>query len=219
MRDKLNIPLYLFAKEPEAGKVKTRLAPKLGHHRCALLATKMLQQSAEKVSQDWQGELVLCVTPRIEAPLFLEMQKRWRCRSVLQQGDDLGERMLHAMQQGIRKVGAAVVMGCDVPYLSPQILRQAFEIMSRGENIIGPAEDGGFYLLGMHRPEPRLFEDIVWGGSQVLAGVMKNAERCGIEFASLPALRDIDLWEDLEWLAQREESYLTFIQHSSECAL
>lgn len=217
MQDKLNIPLYLFAKEPEAGKVKTRLAPKIGHSNCARLATQMLQQSAKQVTENWLGELVLCVTPCTEAPVFIEMRKQWRCEATLQRGSNLGERMLDAMQQGIDKVGAAMVMGCDVPHISPQILQQAFAAMAGGENIIGPAEDGGFYLLGMHQLEPLLFENITWGGNQVLSGVMKNATNCGIEFTSLPTLRDIDLWEDLVWLARRDEDYLGYIKNLSDC--
>ncbi len=212
MRDKLDLPLYLFAKEPVAGKVKTRLASKLGHDQCARLAAQMLRQSAERVSLDWQGRMVLCVTPRTEASLFLEMQKRWQCESELQQGNNLGERMLHAMQHGIERVGAAVVMGCDVPYISGEILRKAFKEIAAGGNIIGPAEDGGFYLLGLNQLEPRLFEDIIWGGDQVLSGVMNNATRCGIEFSSLPTLRDIDLWDDLIWLAERDERYFEFVK-------
>jgi len=203
--------LYLFAKEPVAGQVKTRLAPRLGYDQCARLARQMLQQSAMQVAQYWNGKLVLCVTPRIDAPLFREMADHLHCEIALQRGDDLGARMLSALSQGIQQSGVAVVMGCDVPHIPGDILEQASHALASGQNVIGPAQDGGFYLMGLHSPQAGLFEQVEWGGDQVLAKVMENSERYGVEFAALPVLRDIDLWDDLVWLAAQDDAYRQYL--------
>ncbi|MBX2869351.1 MAG: TIGR04282 family arsenosugar biosynthesis glycosyltransferase [Acidiferrobacterales bacterium] len=215
MPDNHLFPLYLFAKEPVAGQVKTRLASKLGHDDCAQLAEQMLRQSAEQVGEHWQGRWVLCVTPTVEAPLFRQMIDEHQCEIHLQRGQDLGDRLRHVLDAGVREAGACIVMGCDVPHISGDILRQAFEELTAGNNVIGPAEDGGFYLLGLQDAVQNLFDHVAWGESKVMERVMENAACSDRKFVMLPTLRDIDLWDDLVWLAQEQTQYASYIETAS----
>ena len=210
------MPLYLFAKAPVPGKVKTRMRTHLSDESCAELATEMLFHSVEKITDYWPGFLVLCVTPSCDDPSFHEILRRYGCGIALQIEADLGGRMMHALEQGISASGAAVVMGCDVPQIPARILNQAYAYLQAGENVIGPAEDGGFYLLGLKSHCPALFEGISWGGgSHVLDEVLLRSEHARMSMKKLQALRDIDRWEDLKWLAARDRRYAQYLKNKS----
>lgn len=205
-----DIPLYLFAKEPIAGKVKTRMRPHLSEQQCAELAGMMLAHSCQQVATHWPGRMILCVSPSVDAPIFTELAGKYRCDCELQVDANLGGRMRHVLQQGISQSGSAVVMGCDVPYIAAEVLVEAHRRMQQGVNVIGPALDGGFYLLGSDRIEAGMFESVEWGTSSVHKSVVKQSTNIGVGFHQLAVLRDIDRWPDLVWLAGRDSRYAGF---------
>lgn len=207
------IPLYLFAKAPEAGKVKTRIESYIGPQACAELALAMLQQSARKVAAFWPGTLVLCVTPTADIPAFEQLAEELGCGIEVQIGDGLGDRMINALNHGIFRAGKAVVMGCDVPQISEEILYDAWQALQAGEHVIGPAADGGFYMLGTDGLPKSVFDGVEWGGNQVLQKVVAQAQAAGHGFYTLSQLRDIDRYEDLVWLAAQNPGYEKFSQH------
>lgn len=211
-------PLYLFAKAPIPGKVKTRMRPHLSDAACADLATEMLYQSADKVAKHWPGKFVLCVTPNRIEPHFEHISKQYNCEIVEQIKGNLGERMRHVLVEGISETGAAVVMGCDVPQIGGHLLVQAEEYLRKGENIIGPAEDGGFYLLGLRKMHQDLFASIEWGGDKVLQSLLQRSKNKDILINKLEDLRDIDRWEDLKWLAARNQHYMKYLKHQIEAS-
>ena len=212
MPENINIPLYLFAKAPEPGKVKTRMSPHLSHHDSAWLASMMLQQSLEKICASWPGITVLTVANDAEHIVFENLKKEYNIRITSQVGDNLGSRLAHALKEGIDQTGFAVVMGCDVPHFDSRILPAVYRQLIRGENVVGPAIDGGFYLLGLTDIPPELFRQIQWGGEKVLGQMMLNAEQSGLSVSRCETLRDIDTWEDLVWLSQIEPQYQIFVR-------
>ena len=115
-----------------------------------------------------------------------------------QKGNSLGDRMSHAFRHvfslGVRK---AVIVGTDCPYITKQTILKAFEKLESSEVVIGPAADGGYYLLGLRRFIPELFHDIDWSTSQVYDQTMNKVQRNGIQSVSLEMLRDIDTIHDL----------------------
>ena len=211
MLDRPLIPLYLFAKAPVPGRVKTRMCPPLGDRQCAELACLMLEQSVKTVTDYWPGNVILCVTPDASHEAFSDCEKRYQLAVTEQIQGDLGARMGHALQQGLKASSAAVVMGCDVPYIDGEILRDTYHLLENGDNIVGPAEDGGFYLLGMHEFQDALFEGIAWGSDTVLPSLLDNAARLGQSIIKVETLRDIDRWPDLVWLAGHDSAYRHFI--------
>ncbi len=124
-----------------------------------------------------------------------------------QQDADLGERMMYVLEQGIAEFGVAAVIGCDLPALDVDILDDAHDQLRRGKNVIGPAEDGGFYFLGLQNAERGLFEGIHWGDGNVLAQLQRRADFHGIRLSSLKTLRDIDEWPDFLWLLKHDPSF------------
>lgn len=209
-------PLYLFAKSPIPGKVKTRMRSHLSDVACADLATEMLYESADKVAKHWPGKLVLCVTPDRLDPHFELISKQYNSEIVEQTKGDLGDRMRHVLVKGISEAGAAAVMGCDVPQIDGHVLTQAEEYLRKGENVIGPAEDGGFYLLGLREVYQELFASIEWGGDKVLESLLQRSRKNNLSFKKLEALRDIDRWEDLKWLAARHGHYRKYLKQGFE---
>ena len=208
-------PLYLFAKEPVPGRVKTRLQDRLSAEQCADLAQQMLLQSVQTATRFWPGERILCVLPRRNAAIFQSLAARYRLAVVEQCGADLGARLLTALQAGVDAAGAAAVMGCDVPHIDGAILQAGYRRLSDGEDVIGPSIDGGFYLLGLHRLPPTLFDRIEWGGNTVRTRLVRRAQQLGIRLHQLERLRDIDRWEDVLWLAGRDRRYARFVAQST----
>ncbi len=194
----LNIPLYLFAKAPVAGQVKTRLSPPLSSSQATQVAVCLLKQASNLLVNDWPGESVLAVSPDSSHPLFQQLITDHQLGVHQQVLSDLGGRMKAALDEGISRAGAAAVIGSDIPGVTPSILDAAYQNLLNGENVIGPTTDGGFYLLGLQETSnDDLFLNVDWGSSQVFAQIMKNARREDIEFSQLPELRDLDDCADL----------------------
>ena len=115
-----------------------------------------------------------------------------------QRGADLGERLASAFAELLAGPGdRAVVMGSDCPDLSPALLGEAFAALGDHDLVLGPVGDGGYYLIGLRRPVPDLFEGVSWGTDRVLAQALERAQRMGLSVATLGMLDDIDTPEDL----------------------
>jgi len=118
----------------------------------------------------------------------------------LQPGGDLGRRMLAAFVDMLRTADAAVIIGSDCPSITPEALSDAFEALRNNDLVLGPASDGGYYLIGLRRPIPSLFEGIEWGGPSVLYETRYRAASLGLKTHLLPIRRDVDDPQDIaEW--------------------
>lgn len=211
------VPLCLMAKAPVAGAVKTRMHPQLDAAHAADLARLMLEQTVAVARCHWPGVVTLCVSPDPSHPAFTQLADQHHLAITTQINADLGARMLAALRQGIADAGAAAVMGCDVPHCSGEILARAHALLVGGENPIGAAQDGGFYLLGLQRDDAvragdALFGGVKWSSATALAEVRARAATAGVDFHALPTLRDIDHYADLEWLASIDDAYKRFVE-------
>ena len=192
--------LLIFVKNPEKGKVKTRLANTIGDEQ-ALEAYKKLiaytQQIAREVSVDRQ----------VWYSQFISEADEWNGENFtkkLQQGDDLGIKMKNAFSSafdsGYSKV---VIIGSDCAELTAQGIEDAFLQLEKNELVVGPSEDGGYYLLGMQEFYPELFEGIQWSTSEVFAQTLQIARRLGLTTGILPELNDVDYEED--WRSVKDQ--------------
>lgn len=197
--------LILFAKQPIAGKVKTRLQPDYSPEQAAQIAEFLIGGTAKLATAHWPSVVYLYGAPNVDHPCFRHLAEKFHLRLVAQANGDLGLKMLTAMQQGIARSGAAAVMGCDVPHCDAAILEHAHEKLARGENVLGPTQDGGYYFIGLQDAAAALFEQIEWGGSQVLETTLVRAQQVGITFEMLPKLTDIDTCDDLWVIAHQYE--------------
>jgi len=190
--------LLVFAKAPVPGHAKTRLIPALGAAGAAALQKQLLQRTLRLASGLGLGpDLQLWCSPNADHPAFVDAMQDYSCSCRVQQGNDLGERMAHALEQALRQYQKAVVIGTDCPELGVGNLREAFELLASHDAVIGPAADGGYYLIGLRWFEVSLFQGIDWGSEHVLAQSCQRFRQAGLNYGKLPMLRDLDRPEDL----------------------
>ncbi|UYZ60488.1 TIGR04282 family arsenosugar biosynthesis glycosyltransferase [Hymenobacter latericus] len=193
--------LLVFARYPELGKVKTRLAAHLGD-AAALDAYQQLLSHTRAVAQPLPGSRTLWLAaapPTGAAPLWPDWPQR-----VQPPLPDLGQRMEHAFTQAFAAgAGRVVIIGTDCPGLQTRHLQEAFALLHTHEVVLGPAHDGGYYLLGMRQLRPELFGGIRWSTDTVLRDTLQIAHRLRLQVAQLPPLHDVDTAADWHAWQQR----------------
>jgi rSAM/selenodomain-associated transferase 1 len=192
--------IVVFAKAPEPGYAKTRLAPLLGDLGAARLAAFLLRRAVRQAVGAAVGTVELCCAPDPGHPAFQTMQRRFGLALTAQGEGDLGARMSNAVERVVSAGAAVIVIGTDAPGLDAAYLQQAWDVLQRHDVVLGPAEDGGYTLIGLHRATPTLFEGLAWSTPAVWAQTQARVRRAGLTQARLGVLRDIDHPEDLRVL-------------------
>jgi rSAM/selenodomain-associated transferase 1 len=191
--------LIIFARAPIPGRAKTRLIPALGEKGAATLQQCLLENTLVTVSSLQTCRLELWCTPDTSHPSFRRLDNKYPLSLYQQQGNDLGERMAHAMQRALRESRNAIIIGTDCPELTGDDITQAAATLQQGyDAVIGPAVDGGYYLLGLKRYEPSLFQNIRWGTDSVFRQTLERLARAGMAYQTLKTKHDLDRPADLE---------------------
>jgi rSAM/selenodomain-associated transferase 1 len=189
--------LFVMAKAPRPGQVKTRLCPPLDHGTAARLYRCFLLDVLDLVAAVPGVDPVVAYTPAEARPAFAHLVTG-RFHLVPQAGADLGARLENTFrvlfQQGYQRVAA---VSTDSPDLPPEYLREAFRHLERSSVVLGPCPDGGYYLIGMSRLVPDLFREMPWSTDRVVDVTAERAARLGLEMARLPEWHDVDTPEDL----------------------
>ena len=190
--------LQVFLKAPEPGKVKTRLIPDLGE----TLATDIHKQLVSKVltvADQLAVETECWVAGDLTHPFVQDLSQRYEI--LEQQGLDLGERMYNALLHGLQRHRKVVLVGADAFSLTPAYLEQVFSLLDQKDVVLGPAQDGGYLLVGVNKLHPEIFLDIDWGTASVLAEQQENLNRCRLSYELLPSGFDIDDIDDIRRFA------------------
>ena len=192
--------LIIFSRYPEPGKTKTRMIPALGAEGAADLQRQMTEHTLKTAIA-----LTSVREVKIEVHFAggnITLMQEWLGRDVeyvAQVSGDLGEKMRAAsdlaFDRGSQRV---VIIGIDCPDIDCQILTQAFNCLGDRDLVLGVAEDGGYYLIGLNRSVPELFKHIAWGTEKVLAQTKDIAERLDLKVNCLTTLADVDRPEDLK---------------------
>lgn len=186
--------LIIFYKNPDPGKVKTRLASTIGDDK-ALVIYHKLATHTRAITENLALDKVVYYTDHIDT------KDNWNNHSyqkALQQGHDLGERMHHAFVQGFRQgYNSICIIGTDCLEIDASILVQGFRALEKYHAVIGPALDGGYYLLGMNKLYSSVFTNKNWSTRTVATDTVNDFKRLNLSYFSLPPLRDIDTEEDL----------------------
>ncbi|MGD8374614.1 MAG: TIGR04282 family arsenosugar biosynthesis glycosyltransferase [Acidobacteriota bacterium] len=192
--------LILFARSPRAGRVKTRLQPDLTPAECLSLHRALVRDALELLrrfapSHGLRAEVSFS-EPR--QPGDWEDADLRGLDVTVQQGDDLGERLVRAFQSCFqRREHRVVVIGSDSPGLDEDYLGAAFGELPAHDVVIGPAEDGGYVLIGCSRLHVRPFQRIPWGTDRVLRDTVRRLKKDRVPFARLRPGHDLDTREDL----------------------
>ncbi|MDT8428276.1 MAG: TIGR04282 family arsenosugar biosynthesis glycosyltransferase [Pseudomonadales bacterium] len=191
-----NALILVFAKQPVAGKVKTRMIPRLDSAAALALHKELIELVCKTVIDSGLCPLQIWVTAGREEAFFQSLARP--ADLFLQQGDDLGARMAHAASTALQTVESVVIIGADCPSVDAAYLDQALTALHAGEEIvIGPAEDGGYVLLGLRRLSAALFRDIDWGSAAVMQQTRQALTAAGERWQELPLRWDVDRPEDL----------------------
>ena len=193
--------LLVFAKAPRPGEVKTRLAETLGKDKACRAYEQLLRVLARQLAGS--ENVRVCHSPADgEAELRGYFPKEWEFRP--QEGADLGIRLKNAIAEAFEKGARKVcVIGSDCPYLTVEDIRQTWILLDRHELVLGPATDGGYWLIALKRPEPRLFEEIEWGTSKVFKQTLDRAAEMQLKVAHLRELADVDKEADWRQFVER----------------
>lgn len=192
--------LQVFSKPPEPGQAKRRLIPTLGETGAAELYERLLRHSLQTATGSGFATVELWSTD-VSTTSIRRLAGHFGVRLQQQQGDDLGQRMSRALSTALSRARFALLMGCDCPALTVADLRQAAGWLRAGADaVLGPASDGGYYLIGLRRPVVGIFDDMPWGTASVLDETRQRLRHAGLAWHELPEYSDIDRPEDLEQL-------------------
>ena len=191
--------LIIFTRYPEPGKTKTRLIPSLGPDGAAGLQRRMTEHTLTRV-REFQGYRTVSVEVRYEGG-NKHLIEQWLGADIPSRPQgigDLGQRMARAFHEAFQAgMGRVVLVGTDIPHITPRILQGAFESLRSTDVVLGPARDGGYYLIGMRRASPQLFVDLPWGTEKVMERTKHIAHDLGLSVVLLDTLEDVDRPEDL----------------------
>jgi len=193
--------VIIFAKAPEKGKVKTRLARAMDEDLAVSIYRKLVEKTLETVLQTPFLPIV-CFSPAEKE----QMMKDWLGRDLsymVQTGSDLGGRMAACFQAAFEKeMSQVVVIGSDIPGIQPNHLADTFSLFKEHDAVIGPACDGGYWLIGFNRKSfsPHVFADIPWSTEDVLDRTMGKCAELNLAVGFSAKLRDLDTADDLSLL-------------------
>ncbi len=195
--------LLIFTRNPELGKCKTRLAATTGN-QIALDIYNFLLEHTSEITKGLKAEKYVYYSEEIWEDDI------WQAKTYtkkLQQGIDLGERMRNAFTDGFQKgFQKIIIIGSDMYDLSEKDIENAFSMLNDHDFVIGPATDGGYYLLGMKSLEEKLFSNKVWGTGNVLKHTLEDLKETN--YAILEERNDVDVYEDIETV----EAFQPFIK-------
>ncbi len=196
-----NDSLIIFTRYPESGKTKTRLIPALGEEGAANLQKRLTEYTVTEASQ-------LSVNVRVYFSGGNEtLMRDWLGNDYEyypQSQGDLGEKLIAALAESFTKyVEKIVIIGIDCPDLDATLINQAFKELTDHDVVLGPAEDGGYYLIGLRSFVPELFQGIQWGTDVVFKQTIAIAQTKELKISYLPTFNDIDTPEDLKkWMIE-----------------
>lgn len=183
--------LGIFVRIPEPGLVKTRLVPPLSPEEASLLYRAFLRDLFARLEKLKKVSVTVFFSDGEPAPLRDIMPDRFHL--VRQEGESLGERLRNGFRHLLADNGSmAVIIGSDSPDLPLAFIKRAFLKLKHKDIVLGPASDGGYYLIGLKSPLPELFENVSWGTPSVLEETLQQVRASSLSCALLPLWYDVD---------------------------
>jgi len=185
--------VLLFLKAPRPGLVKTRLAAQIGDRGAVAVYRQLVAGQLERIPPGWPLELHFA--PAEAAGEIVELAGPTHAMGIFaQRGDGLGERLETGLDAAAKRHPGRplVAIGADCPGLDEAVFREAFAALEEQDLVLGPAADGGYYLIGMRRPHPEVFRGIDWSTGRVRAQTLERAQEAGIGVKEISMLEDVD---------------------------
>ena len=198
--------LLVFARAPRPGQVKTRLIPHIGAERAAAIYRALLSGTLQTALHAGFAATQLWLAGD-RHPYFDNIASGAALEIYQQQGADLGDRMRQAFARALKRYRAAILIGSDCPVLTASDLKQARHALQKNDIVLGPARDGGYYLIGLCKNSSTLFKGITWGEASVLSETRARIKALGWQSSLLTERWDVDDLQSLQdYLALQENS-------------
>ena len=192
--------ICVFAKTPDAGKVKTRLIPLLGETGASEFHAACVRKTLRTALDADLGPVTLYCAPHSRASFFAQCASDFEVFLADQAAGNLGERMYHALDQGLMRHSRVIVVGADCPGLTSQTFRDAAQTLLTHDAVLAPAEDGGYVLIGARRNHHAIFAGVDWGSERVMVQTRHNLHELGWTWVELATHWDVDRPEDYQRL-------------------
>ena len=196
----------VFARNPVPGEAKTRLIPALGKEGAAKLHKKLIKHTLKMVTSCNTSYVDLYTTATKNQAFCRSCGDDYGIQIKQQTGTDLGMRMFNAFENSLRTNDWAILIGTDCPAMqAADLVKSIGKLESGADAVIGPAVDGGYYLIGLCRNDESLFSNMPWGTRQVASLTYEKMKALNWRVSTLPLRRDIDRPEDLQYLPELEQ--------------
>ncbi len=191
--------ILVFCKAPIAGQVKTRLMPQLTAQQAAEIHTELSESILSLLREAHYCPTQLWCSPDTSHTFFTKCVDKYGVSLHVQQGNDLGERMNHAINTALKTSTTVLLVGCDCPSFRISDFESALDVLQLDDNdiVISPAEDGGYVMIGMKKPYPSLFTQMTWGHEHVYLNTLQRIADLELTFFESEQHWDIDTFEDL----------------------
>jgi rSAM/selenodomain-associated transferase 1 len=192
--------IIIFIKAPRRGEVKTRLAQDIGIEKAQKLYLAMVEDLMQNLEGQNNFDMQIMVWPEgVESEVSDWLQ--WEGNIASQASGDLGKKLENAFKNGFSKgYQRIIIIGSDLPLLSNAFITDCFRQLQTHPLVLGPAMDGGYYLIGLQSLYNELFCGIQWSTSNVLKETLQRAAQAGLQYYLLPEMRDIDQYDDIQVL-------------------
>jgi uncharacterized protein len=187
--------ILVFVKYPEPGRVKTRLAATVGPERATEIYRRLVAEVFQRLPRD--AEVIVCFDPAERRAEIEKWLANKAARFFPQVNGDLGERLGSAFAEAFARGFAQVAaIGTDCPEIDQSLFAQTWSALENAEVVLGPSEDGGYYLVALRAPIPSLFERIIWSSADVFSQTLGRATAANLRVHLLPKRHDVDTEED-----------------------
>jgi len=192
----LNNQLIVFVKAPVPGACKTRLIPLLGEEITTEFYKSLVHNCFSQLNKLYEIETQIHAYPDIHHDFLKKLSADNNAKLYKQKGNDLGQRMFHAIQVSLKSCSRVVLIGTDCPAIDACYIQSAFNALDHHDIVFGPAADGGYVLIGASTIDPTIFSEISWSTETVLEQSLLRAKAAGYKVQLLQTLNDIDTPDD-----------------------
>jgi len=193
---KQNCKMLFFCRAPVLGQVKKRLAADVGEHEALRIYQQLMAHNLKLAGEVDFADVDVVTTDTRHS--YFESLKKQGIKVFMQQGDGLGQRLVHAFKQAFETHQSAVLLGVDTFDMTLAHLQKSVNALQYSDAVITPVEDGGYILIGLSQHQPEVFRDIDWGTDQVFEQTCQRFAQLNLSYEILPKLRDIDVLADLK---------------------
>lgn len=188
----------MFAKHWQPGKVKTRLADKIGHENASKVYLAFVEHLTRRLVACGDNRSIVYSPAESKNEFAKQFSDDWQL--LAQSEGNLGQRMANFFAEGLQTNSKVILIGSDTPDINPERIQEAIDTLDQKDVVLGPCQDGGYYLIGMRKMVPEVFNGIPWSTGKVLENTVRILEEQQIEFGLLATMQDVDELPNLKRL-------------------